>query len=148
MDLKISDLAAASTSIQAAIACFQVTVTDLDQHLTTVEDHIVALPGRDTEMQSLRAKITDLEDRSRRDNVCFFGIPEHKEGSNIKAFLKNFLPELTGMDFSPPLEFQRAHRIGPLHKPQDGLAPLLHASSATNKPGKSSQWPDLRARTH
>ncbi|KAJ1115809.1 hypothetical protein NDU88_004031 [Pleurodeles waltl] len=89
---------------------------DLDQCLMTVEDHIAALPEWNTEMQYLLAKITDLEDRSRRDNVRFFGIPEHKEGSEIKAFFKNFLPELTGLDFFPPLEFQRAHRIGPLHK--------------------------------
>ncbi|KAJ1083406.1 hypothetical protein NDU88_003565 [Pleurodeles waltl] len=120
MDLKISDLSVASTSIRADIACFPVTVTDLDQHLTTIEDHIAALPEREKEMQSLRAKITDLEDRRQRDNVRFFGIQEHKEGPNIKVFLKPFLPELTGLDFSPPLEFQRAHRIGPLHKANSG----------------------------
>ncbi|KAJ1112157.1 hypothetical protein NDU88_000425 [Pleurodeles waltl] len=71
-------------------------------------------------MQFLRMKITDLEDRSRRDNVCFFGIPEHKEGSDVKAFLKKVLPKLTDLDFSQPLGFQRAHRIGPLHKATSG----------------------------
>ncbi|KAJ1101726.1 hypothetical protein NDU88_006791 [Pleurodeles waltl] len=95
-------------------------VTDLDQRLTTVEDHIATLSERETEMQSLWAKISDLEDRSRRDNVHFFGILEPKKASDIKAFLKNFFPELTGLDFSPPLEFQRAHRIGPLHKATSG----------------------------
>ncbi|KAJ1112159.1 hypothetical protein NDU88_000427 [Pleurodeles waltl] len=120
MDLKISVLSAASTSIRADIARFQVTVTDLDQRLTTVEDYIAALPIQDTKMHFLRTKITDLENRSRRDNVCFFGIPEHKEGSDVKAFLKNFLPELTCLDFSQPLGFQRTHRIGPLHKATSG----------------------------
>ncbi|KAJ1197120.1 hypothetical protein NDU88_000982 [Pleurodeles waltl] len=113
MDLKISDLSVASTSIRANIVCFQVMVTDLDHRLTTVEDHLAKLPERDSELQFLRSKITDLEDRSRRDNVCFFGILEHKEGSDIRAFLKDFQPELTGLIFSPPLEFQRAHKIGP-----------------------------------
>ncbi|KAJ1084067.1 hypothetical protein NDU88_004221 [Pleurodeles waltl] len=120
MDLKILDLSAASTSIRADIACFRETVTDLDQRLTTVEDHIATLPEQNAELRSLLAKITDLEDRSRRDNVCFFGIPEHKEGSDIKAFLKRILLKLTGLDFSPPLEFQRAHRIGLLHKATSG----------------------------
>ncbi|KAJ1166650.1 hypothetical protein NDU88_007049 [Pleurodeles waltl] len=69
MDLKISDLSAPSTYIQADIAHFQVMVMDLDQFLMTVKDHIVALPVQDTEMEVLRAKITDLEDRSRRDNL-------------------------------------------------------------------------------
>ncbi|KAJ1100551.1 hypothetical protein NDU88_005633 [Pleurodeles waltl] len=99
MDLKISDLSAASTSIWADIARFQVTVTDLDQCLTTIEDHIVALPVWGAEIQSLWAKITHLEDRTRRDNVRFFGIPEHKEGSDVKAFLKNVLPDLTALIF-------------------------------------------------
>ncbi|KAJ1184717.1 hypothetical protein NDU88_001520 [Pleurodeles waltl] len=116
MDLKCSDLFTASTSIRSDIAHFQVTVTDLDQCLTTVEDRITTMPAQDTEMQHLWAKITVLEDRSQRDNVSFFGIPELKEGSDVKAFLKNILPELTGLDFSLPLKFQRAHRIGPLHK--------------------------------
>ncbi|KAJ1152769.1 hypothetical protein NDU88_005544 [Pleurodeles waltl] len=135
MVLKIADLSAASTSIWADIACFQVTITDLDQHLMTVEDHIAALPEWDTEMQSLRAKITDLEDRSWMDNVLFFGIPEHKEGSDIKVFLKTFFPEPTGLDFSPSFEFQRAHRIGPLHKATSGqprpiIACFLHQEQA------------------
>ncbi|KAJ1172474.1 hypothetical protein NDU88_004321 [Pleurodeles waltl] len=95
IDLKISDLSAASTSIRADRAHFQVTVTDLDQRHTTVEDDIAAMPLQDTERQFLRAKITDLEDRSRRDNVHFFGTLEHKEGSDAKAFLKNFLASST-----------------------------------------------------
>ncbi|KAJ1192952.1 hypothetical protein NDU88_002258 [Pleurodeles waltl] len=116
MVLKISDLSTAFTSIRADIARFHVTVTDLDQPLMTVEYRIAPMPVQDTEIQHLQAKITDLEDRSWRDNVHLFGIPELKEGSDVKAFLKNFLPELTGLDFSLPLEFQRAHRMGPLHK--------------------------------
>ncbi|KAJ1114133.1 hypothetical protein NDU88_002372 [Pleurodeles waltl] len=148
MDLKISDLSAASTSIRADIARFQITVTDLNQRLTTVEDHIVAMPVRDTEMQSLQAKITDLEDRSRRDNVHFFGIPEHKEGSDIKAFLTNFLPELTGLDFSRHWSFKEpTELVLCVKQPLGDLTLLSHASSATNRPAKSSQRPDIRART-
>ncbi|KAJ1215670.1 hypothetical protein NDU88_003278 [Pleurodeles waltl] len=47
MDINILDLSVASTSIRADIACFQVTVTDMDQRLTTVEDHITAFPEQD-----------------------------------------------------------------------------------------------------
>ncbi|KAJ1188615.1 hypothetical protein NDU88_005374 [Pleurodeles waltl] len=78
------------------------------------------LPEQDTELRTLWEKITDLEDSSRRKYVSFFSILEHKEGSDIKAFLKIFFPELMGLDFSPPLEFQRAHRIGPLHEATSG----------------------------
>ncbi|KAJ1191944.1 hypothetical protein NDU88_001257 [Pleurodeles waltl] len=102
------------------ITCFREKVTDLDQCLTTVEEHVGMVPEHDAELQTLRAKIMDLEDRSRRDSISFFGIPEHKEGTDIKAFFKSLLPELTGLTFSPPLELQRVHRIGPLHKATSG----------------------------
>ncbi|KAJ1151525.1 hypothetical protein NDU88_004305 [Pleurodeles waltl] len=54
-----------------------------------------------------------MEDRSRRDNICLLGIPEIKEGTDIQAFLGSTLPKMTSLDFDPPLEFQRAHRVGP-----------------------------------
>ncbi|KAJ1218981.1 hypothetical protein NDU88_006552 [Pleurodeles waltl] len=92
------------------------TADALDQRLTTVEDQMSTLPDQETEFRSLRTKVTDLEDRSRRDNMRLFVIAERKEGSVIKAFLQSLLPDLFGIEFSPPLEFQRAHRIGPPHK--------------------------------
>ncbi|KAJ1188858.1 hypothetical protein NDU88_005615 [Pleurodeles waltl] len=116
MDAKSSDLTVASTSIWADIAGFRETATDLDRRFTTVEDQVAALPNQQSELRSLQAKVTDLEDRSRSDSVRLFGIPEYKEGSDMKNYLTNLLPKLTGLVFSPPLEFQRAHRIGPLHK--------------------------------
>ncbi|KAJ1177729.1 hypothetical protein NDU88_002981 [Pleurodeles waltl] len=135
MDLKISDLSVASTSIWADIAGFHETVTDLDHRLTTVQDQVATLPDQDAELRLLQIKVTDLEDRSRRDTVSFFAIPEHKEGSDILTFLKNLIPELTGLDFSPPLEFERVHRIGPMHKgafgqPRPIIACFLHHDQA------------------
>ncbi|KAJ1110410.1 hypothetical protein NDU88_007762 [Pleurodeles waltl] len=115
-DPRISELTVASSSILADIASFREAVHNLDQRLTIMEDHVAVLPGQEAELRSLRAKVTGMEDWSHRDNICLFDIPEHKEGSDVKTFLKNVLPELTGLEYSPPLEFQRVHRIGPLHK--------------------------------
>ncbi|KAJ1166914.1 hypothetical protein NDU88_007310 [Pleurodeles waltl] len=126
MDLKITDLTVDSSSFRADIAGFRETTNALDQRLTAVEDQVAALPDQDAELRSLRAKVTDLEDRSRRDNVRFFGIPEHKEGSDIKAFLKSLLSDLFSIKLSPPPEFQRAHMIGPPHKAtSDKLRPII-----------------------
>ncbi|KAJ1138648.1 hypothetical protein NDU88_005029 [Pleurodeles waltl] len=135
MDTRISDLTIASSSIRADIARFREIVHNLDQRLTSMEEHVAVLPGQEAELRSLRKKVTDLEDRSRRDNIRLFGIPEHKEGSDIKPFLKTLLPELTGLEYSPPLEFQRAHWIGPLHratpdKPQSIIACFLRHEKA------------------
>ncbi|KAJ1210152.1 hypothetical protein NDU88_005520 [Pleurodeles waltl] len=77
-DKKITDLTVASTSIRADIAGFRETINDLDQHLAAVEGQVAALPDQETELRSLRAKVINLEDRSRRDNVRFFALQNNK----------------------------------------------------------------------
>ncbi|KAJ1178168.1 hypothetical protein NDU88_003415 [Pleurodeles waltl] len=77
LDLKITELSMASASIRTDMACFSEKVADLEQRFSTVEDHMGMLPEHDAELQSLRGKITDLQDLSRRVNVCFFGIPNY-----------------------------------------------------------------------
>ncbi|KAJ1130650.1 hypothetical protein NDU88_009001 [Pleurodeles waltl] len=114
--LEATDLTVASSSIRVDTAGFRETLDALDQRLTAMEDQVAALPDQEAELRSLRAKVTDLEDRSRRDNVRFFGVLEHKERSDIKAFLKSLLSDLFGIEVSQPPEFQTAHSIGPLHK--------------------------------
>ncbi|KAJ1119203.1 hypothetical protein NDU88_007389 [Pleurodeles waltl] len=149
VDLKITDLTLASSSIRSDIAVFRETVTNLDQRLSAVEDHVAAIPDQEEELRSLRAKLTDLEDRSRRDNVRFFGIPEQKQGSDIKAFLSSLLTDHFVTELSPPQEFQRVHRIGPrIKRLQINHALLLHVSCAMNKPARLSLLPKRKDRYH
>ncbi|KAJ1091394.1 hypothetical protein NDU88_004520 [Pleurodeles waltl] len=77
-----------------------------------VESQVVLQTNRDQELLYLRSKLTDLEDRSRRNNVRFLGFPEGIEGTDILSYLRDTLPELADITFDPPLEFQRAHRLG------------------------------------
>ncbi|KAJ1190485.1 hypothetical protein NDU88_007223 [Pleurodeles waltl] len=75
-------------------------------------------PGEDGEVRAepellyLRSKLIDLEDRSRRHNIRFLGFPEGIEGTDILSYLRDTLPKLADITFDPPLEFQRAHRLG------------------------------------
>ncbi|KAJ1128221.1 hypothetical protein NDU88_006600 [Pleurodeles waltl] len=85
----------------------------LEQRVTMVEAQATLAEDRDQELLYLRSKVINLEDRSRRDNVLFLGFPEEIEGTDVQSFLKNILPQLTGLTFDPLLEFQRAHRLGP-----------------------------------
>ncbi|KAJ1164387.1 hypothetical protein NDU88_004827 [Pleurodeles waltl] len=148
MDLKITDLTVASSSIRTDIASFRETVNNLDQHLTTVEDQVAAIPDQEEELRTLRAKITELEDRSHRDNVRFFGAPEQKEGSDIKAFLKSLLIDHFGIEYSPPLEFQRVHRIGPPHKASTNKPrPIIACFFRHEKPARLSLQPKHGARS-
>ncbi|KAJ1218214.1 hypothetical protein NDU88_005797 [Pleurodeles waltl] len=66
-------------------------------------------PGTPVSLQQM----TELEDRSQRDNIRFLGLPENIEGVDIHSFLWEMLPKHNGITFDPPLEFQRAHRVGP-----------------------------------
>ncbi|KAJ1126466.1 hypothetical protein NDU88_004873 [Pleurodeles waltl] len=144
MELKMSDLSAASTSIRADIARFQVMVTDLDQRLMTAKDHIAAMPVQDTEM---RAKITDLEDRSRRDNIRFLVYWNTRKAQISRPFLKtSFLNSQAWISprrwsFKGPTEL-----VLYIKQPLDGLVPSSHASSAMSRPAKLFLRPDLEAR--
>ncbi|KAJ1201719.1 hypothetical protein NDU88_005525 [Pleurodeles waltl] len=75
------------------------------------QEHTIG--DREQDFLYLRSKLTDMEDRSRRDNIRLLGIPENEEGSDMQAFLSSTLPKMTSLDFDEPLEFRRAHRIGP-----------------------------------
>ncbi|KAJ1209135.1 hypothetical protein NDU88_004513 [Pleurodeles waltl] len=69
MDSTISTLAAETKSTCLDIAGFQSRMSDLEQRVITVEDHLNTVPERDQELLFLRSKLIDLEDRSRRDNT-------------------------------------------------------------------------------
>ncbi|KAJ1141391.1 hypothetical protein NDU88_007724 [Pleurodeles waltl] len=113
MDGEMASLTAETKSICMDIAGFQTHLLGLEQRVTTVEAQATSFQDRDQEVLFLCSKMTDLEDRSRRDNVRFPGFPENIEGDDIQALLWETRPKLTGFTFDPPLEFQRAHRLGP-----------------------------------
>ncbi|KAJ1149615.1 hypothetical protein NDU88_002422 [Pleurodeles waltl] len=69
MDSAMISLTADTKSIRLDSAGFQTCVLGLEQRVTTIEAQVASSQGRDQELLFLRSKMTDLEDRSRRDNV-------------------------------------------------------------------------------
>ncbi|KAJ1127814.1 hypothetical protein NDU88_006207 [Pleurodeles waltl] len=118
MDNAMVALTAETRSMRLDIAGFQSQISRLDQRVATVESQVASWTDRDLELSHLRSKLTDLEDRSHRNNVRLLGFPEGAEGADIFSYLRDILPKLTDITLDPPLEFQRAHRLGP--KRQDG----------------------------
>ncbi|KAJ1105200.1 hypothetical protein NDU88_002608 [Pleurodeles waltl] len=112
MDPKIPDLAAESCSIQTDIAGFHDRVTGMEQRLMTMEEKFNNMPDKTKNSSTSGTRPTDLEDRSHRNNVRFFGFPEQAESIDHKAFLQSILPTLTGFTLSLLLEFQWAHSMG------------------------------------
>ncbi|KAJ1208646.1 hypothetical protein NDU88_004029 [Pleurodeles waltl] len=118
MDNAMVALMAETRSMRLEIAGFQSQISGLDQRVTTDQAQAASWTNRDQELFYLRSRLTDLEDRSRRNNIHLLGVPEGTEGADIPSYLRDMLPKLTDTTFYPPLEFQRAHRLGP--KRQDG----------------------------
>ncbi|KAJ1194059.1 hypothetical protein NDU88_003354 [Pleurodeles waltl] len=75
MDASISSLTLETKSMRSDIASFQSRVTGLERHMGTLETHVATIQDRDQDLLYLRSKITDLEDRSRRDNIRLYQNP-------------------------------------------------------------------------
>ncbi|KAJ1184309.1 hypothetical protein NDU88_001117 [Pleurodeles waltl] len=118
MDNAMVALTAETRSMCLEIAGFQSQISGLDQRVTTVEAQAASWTNRDQALLHLRKRLTDLEDRSRRNNISLLGIPEGTEDADIPSYPRDMFPKLTDTTFDPPLEFERAHRLGP--KRQDG----------------------------
>ncbi len=77
---------------------------------TTREDRSVIMDLRN-QLERLAEKMTDMEDKSRRNNIRLVGLPEGMEGSNVAGFLRinlpRWIPSLKGRN----IEIDRAHRM-------------------------------------
>ncbi|KAJ1141366.1 hypothetical protein NDU88_007699 [Pleurodeles waltl] len=104
MDSMMASLTVETKSMCLDIDGFQSRLTGLEQHVAMVEAHISSFQDRDQELLYLCSKITDLEDRSHRDNVRFLRFPENLEGTDIHSPPQGepTLPKLTGLPFDPP----------------------------------------------
>ncbi|KAJ1143406.1 hypothetical protein NDU88_009715 [Pleurodeles waltl] len=113
MDNAMMALTAETRTMHLEIAGFQSQISGLDKRVTTVEAQAVSWANRYQELLHLRSRLTDLEDRSCRNNIRLLGISEGTEGADIPSYLRDMLPKLIDTTFDPPLEFQRAHRLSP-----------------------------------
>ncbi|KAJ1142127.1 hypothetical protein NDU88_008454 [Pleurodeles waltl] len=76
MDSAMLALTAETRSMRLEIAGFQSQISGLDQRVATVETQVASWTDNGQELMHLRSKLTDLEDRSRRNNICLMGLPE------------------------------------------------------------------------
>ena len=80
------------------------------------------------ENNDLKAKIDDIENRSRRSNLVFYGIPEHKEGrEDCFKTMNELLQGFVGIDINPE-HIDRCHRT-PTHRTPDQSKPrMIHVA--------------------
>lgn len=102
-------------------------VTNAEQRISTVEDELnpLLVQVRDTaaNYKSQEAKLRDIEDRLRSNNLRFLGFPEGSEGKQAEEFLLSWLKQTFGTEcFSHLFAIERAHKV-PLRAPQLGRYP-------------------------
>ncbi|KAJ1215733.1 hypothetical protein NDU88_003341 [Pleurodeles waltl] len=96
------------------------TVNCILQEITAVSRRLegmdIAITSLTSGTKSMRLDIMCY--RTRTLNGDRGGSLTHKqaEGTEIPSFLRSVLPQLTEAVFEPPLEFQRAHHLGPKRK--------------------------------
>lgn len=128
-------LLAAFSKLEAKLDNFQITVNDHCQRIVKLGEFADAADSDLRDVQSkliavladnakLKARLTDLEGRSRHNNVRIVGLPEDIEGPQPTTFFSQLLLDVLGGDIlaSPP-ELDRAHRTlaakpGPSQKPR------------------------------
>uniref|UniRef100_A0A3Q2QPH0 L1 transposable element RRM domain-containing protein n=1 Tax=Fundulus heteroclitus TaxID=8078 RepID=A0A3Q2QPH0_FUNHE len=67
--------------------------------------------------EDLQARLSDLEARSRRNNIRIHGIPEGEEGDSMQVFIENFIKTALSLT-DTTLGIQRCHRsLGPKPPP-------------------------------
>jgi len=103
-------LAETATVLQAqgeAISVAETRISDLEASGPVAKDALLLLLTQHSKMQE---KLTDLENRSRRNNMRLYGIPENTEGTSMVDLVKNLLTTKLSLPDGVSLEIQRAHR--------------------------------------
>lgn len=110
----------------STIRQMETSLSDHSDRITQVQHDVCLLQSNlesmTEENAALKAKVEDLESRSKRQNLRVLGLPENIEGKNSRDFMAKMFSELLGGSLSEPPELDRAHRsLQP--KPRPGAAP-------------------------
>lgn len=116
----LSELKSSISAVKTSLQVQEQKLKDVEESLTDVDDL-----SKDNEW--MRAKLFDLENRSRRNNVRIIGIPEHSEGARSTTFMEELLIEVFGKEsFAKPPVVDRAHRsLAPPPKPNQAPRPFI-----------------------
>ncbi|CAN7952180.1 unnamed protein product, partial [Ixodes pacificus] len=115
----VKAIKAGQKSIETKIGCIQKRLDELEektnsldhfgQDIASVQDSVKTLTAQH---DSLQVRLGELEDRSRRDNLIFHGIPDSRESwEQSEAKVKDALAGV--IDTFPENAIERAHRLGP-----------------------------------
>lgn len=111
-------------------------VTETETRISRAEDTLYPLQHSQEDLkrqiQQLAQKHDDLENRARRSNLRFIGLPEGSEGTDLATFLEKLLINMYGREaFSDTFVVERAHRM-PARRPPEGAPPRTFIAKLLN----------------
>ena len=127
--VRIKDLETNVTSIDSRLSTVENSCTFIgkqyDDHKREIDDaksKLKSLKGTcdqlekktkslESEKSSLEVKLTDLEYRSMRDNLMFYGVAEH-ENEDCEYVIKNIIADNLDLPRAGNITFDRVHRVG------------------------------------
>ncbi len=110
----INEVAAVTDSLATRQAETETRISALEDDISPLKGKLAALEKLNT---ALTEKVTDLEGRSRQDNIRILNLKESIEGSDPIHFFETFIPKLLELPV-PSIAIDRAHRG--LGMPTDG----------------------------
>ena len=131
IDAKIDSLGSSLKKIDDSLHMLGDQVNEIQQRVSSNEDDITELVKRvkvlKKENTDLKSWTEDAENRSRRSNLRFVGIPERAEAGDVLGFISHLIPKLLGeANFSVPPVIERCHRTGILDNVKaKGPRPIL-----------------------
>ena len=134
IDKKTTDIQTSLTKIENSLSTLSEQVQELETRVGANEDNINEYCSRTEKLEKqldfLKEKADDLENRSRRSNVRIINIPEKMEGRDVAGFLEQLIPKLLDSDnFPSPIVIERAHRVGKVSdRPRPIIAKFLNFS--------------------
>ena len=106
-DTKLADFAKRMSAVEDRVGLLEDANENQRRHL---EENP---PVTAKDLEALRNKLDDIENRNRRNNLRFVGFPEDCEKNKPLEFLGQFLKETFNL---PGVEMDRAHRMGPVRE--------------------------------
>ena len=126
-DKRIDDILVKMNDIQHSLEFTQAEVQDLKKQsvsstsqVPSKSDPVKRLEDLENDFADLQDKIDDLESRSRRNNLCFEGVPEQDGGEKTWEATEKRLRELVLPKLEVPedIVIERAHRVGQRQRSQ------------------------------
>lgn len=116
--------------------------TEAEHRISDLEDVVRPLENKvqhiHCEVNAHTDKLSDMEDRQRRNNIRLVGFPEKAEGKQPEDFLEMWLKEnMVNNTFSRLFAIERAHRVpskppSPGSHPHPMIARILHFRDREN----------------